>query len=173
MRGHSLPTSATPPAGSRGPPTRCSPSHARAGHRRHGRRLRHRAAAALRSLPYAHAKVRRSGCPAGGRKRSSSISAASSRLPRGRRATGRMTSTMRDGDAPARLVPGLQRHRRAVRRARRDAAARPRIRARRRRPGAEPVAVLSYGLWQELGGDAVRSSASASRSTARRARSSA
>ena len=39
--------------------------------------------------------------------------------------------------------------------------------------GAEPVAVLSYGLWQELGGDRVDHRPARSRSTARRARSSA
>jgi predicted permease len=60
--------------------------------------------------------------------------------------------TMRDGDAPARLLPGLTTSAELF-----DVlGARPLI-GRALQPGddvqgAEPVAVLSYGLWQELGG---------------------
>ena len=60
--------------------------------------------------------------------------------------------TMRDGDAPARLVPGLTTSAELF-----DVlGARPLIGRTFQRgddaQGAEPVAVLSYGLWQELGG---------------------
>jgi predicted permease len=60
--------------------------------------------------------------------------------------------TLRQGDGPARLVPGLLASAELF-----DVlGARPLIgrafRAGDDRQGAEPVAVLSYGLWQELGG---------------------
>ena len=60
--------------------------------------------------------------------------------------------TMRDGDAPARLIPGI----RASHELFDVLGARPFI-GRGFQPGddaqtSEPVAVLSYGLWQELGG---------------------
>ena len=60
--------------------------------------------------------------------------------------------TMRDGDAPARLIPGITTSYELF-----DVlGARPLIgrtlRAGDDAQGAEPVAVLSYGLWQELGG---------------------
>jgi predicted permease len=60
--------------------------------------------------------------------------------------------TMRDGDAPARLLPGLTTSAELF-----DVlGARPLLgrgfRAGDDAQGAEPVAVLSYGLWQELGG---------------------
>lgn len=60
--------------------------------------------------------------------------------------------TMRDGDAPARLVPGLATSAELF-----DVlGARPLLgrgfRAGDDARGAEPVAVISYGLWQELGG---------------------
>jgi predicted permease len=60
--------------------------------------------------------------------------------------------TLRDGDAPARLVPGLTTSAELF-----DVlGARPVLgrtfQAGDDAQGAEPVAVLSYGLWQELGG---------------------
>jgi putative ABC transport system permease protein len=60
--------------------------------------------------------------------------------------------TMREGDAPARLVPGISASAELF-----DVlGARPLIgrafQAGEDAQGAEPVAVLSYGLWQELGG---------------------
>ena len=61
--------------------------------------------------------------------------------------------TMRDGDAPARLIPGIRTSHELF-----DVlGVRPFI-GRGFQPGddaqtAEPVAMLSYGLWQELGGD--------------------
>jgi predicted permease len=62
--------------------------------------------------------------------------------------------TMRDGDSPTRLLPGL-----TVSAELFDVlGARPLVgrtfRAGDDAAGAEPVAVISYGLWQELGGDA-------------------
>jgi putative ABC transport system permease protein len=62
--------------------------------------------------------------------------------------------TMRDGDAPARLIPGIQASWELF-----DVlGARPMIGRTLQRgddvAGAEPVAVISYGLWQELGGSA-------------------
>ncbi|MEP6494689.1 MAG: ADOP family duplicated permease [bacterium] len=61
-------------------------------------------------------------------------------------------ATMRDGDAPARLVPGIQASAELF-----DVlGARPLLGRVLQRGddarGAEPVAVVSYGLWQELGG---------------------
>jgi putative ABC transport system permease protein len=61
--------------------------------------------------------------------------------------------TLREGDAPARFVPGLAASAELF-----DVlGARPMLgrtfRAGEDVPGAEPVAVLSYGLWRELGGD--------------------
>jgi len=60
--------------------------------------------------------------------------------------------TMREGDAPARLLPGISASAELF-----DVlGARPLIgrafQAGEDAQGAEPVAVLSYGLWQELGG---------------------
>ena len=62
--------------------------------------------------------------------------------------------TMRDGDAPARLVPGISSSAELF-----DVlGARPALgrgfQAGDDAPGAEPVAVLSHGLWRELGGTA-------------------
>ena len=62
--------------------------------------------------------------------------------------------TLREGDAPARLLPGVS----ATAELFDVLGARPMLgrgfRAGDDALGAEPVAVLSYGLWQELGGDA-------------------
>ena len=60
--------------------------------------------------------------------------------------------TMRDGDAPARLIPGIQTSWELF-----DVlGAKPLLGRTLHRgddiTGAEPVAVISYGLWQELGG---------------------
>ena len=61
--------------------------------------------------------------------------------------------TMRAGDAPARLVPGLTTTAELF-----DVLGAPPLLGRGFQPGddaqgAAPVALLSYGLWQELGGD--------------------
>ena len=62
--------------------------------------------------------------------------------------------TLRQGDAPARLLPGIATSHELFQ----VLGARPML-GRAFQPGddvqgAEPVAVISYGLWQELGGDA-------------------
>jgi predicted permease len=61
--------------------------------------------------------------------------------------------TLRDGDAPARLLPGVSASAELF-----DVLGAPPMLGRGFRAGddadgAEPVAVLSYGLWQEFGGD--------------------
>jgi len=62
--------------------------------------------------------------------------------------------TMRDGDAPARLIPGIQASAELFDVLGAQALLGRTIQRGDDMTGAEPVAVVSYGLWQELGGNA-------------------